>query len=152
MNRKHRIAGIAALFALTAGGGMAYAAWSTSGTGTGRAAAITATTLTVTAATGAADLYPGFADGDVHFTVTNPNPYPVTIASMSPGAITTSTPGCLASMITVDPATGLSIAVGANATTSAVSIADVVTMSAAAPDACQGATFQITLTLTGTQV
>jgi hypothetical protein len=39
----------------------------------------------------------------------------------------------------------------ASSTTAQLSIADVVTMILAAPDGCQGASFDIALTLTGTQ-
>jgi len=41
----------------------------------------------VNAATGAADLYPGFTGGDVHFTLSNPNPYPVTFTTMTAGTV-----------------------------------------------------------------
>jgi hypothetical protein len=137
--------------AVTAGG-FAYATWSASGSGSGNAKALTAVAVTVTAATGAADLYPGFSDGDVHFTLTNTNPYPITFTGMTAGAITSSDPtNCPSSHVTVDNATGLSIAVAAGGTNVARSIADVVNMASGAPDGCQGVTFTIALTLAGTQ-
>ena len=138
--------------AAVAAAGTAYGLWTSSGAGSGRAQATTAQTITVTAATGTADLYPGFADGDVRFTLTNPNPYPVTFTSMSPGAITSSNQGaCNASLVTVDPLAGLSLAVGAGQTTGMQTIADVVTLDGTAPDGCQGVAFTIQLTLTGSQ-
>ena len=148
--RKVAVVAVAGLVLVAAG--TAYALWSSTGSGPGRAQALTAQTVTVTAATGTADLYPGFADGDVHFTLTNPNPYPVTFTSMAAGTITSSNQAaCAASLLTVDPAAGLSLAVGANATTGPQSIADVVTLDALAPDGCQGVAFTIQLTLTGAQ-
>lgn len=132
--------------------GVAFALWTAQGSGSGSARAVTANSITVSAATGAADLYPGFAGGDVHFMLTNTNPYPVLFDSMTPGTITSSDPtGCPASNVTVASATGLSLAVPANGTSTAQSIVDVVTMASAAPDACQGVTFTVALTLTGLQ-
>jgi hypothetical protein len=134
------------------GATVAVALWSSTGTGSGSAKALTAQTVTVTAATATADLYPGFAGGDVYFTLTNPNPYPITFSSMSPGSITSSNPGaCPASNVSVIAASGLSLSVGANGTSATQSIADVVTMSSAAGDGCQGITFTVALTLSGTQ-
>ncbi len=72
----------------------AAALWSANGSGSGTARSVTAQPITVNAATGAADLYPGFNGGDVHFTLSNPNPYPVTFDAMTPGAITSSNPAC----------------------------------------------------------
>jgi hypothetical protein len=151
-NRKKKIAAIAVATTLVAGGGAAFALWSASGSGAGSATALTAQTITVNAATGAASLYPGATDGDVSFTLTNTNPYPVQFTAMTPGAITTSNPACAASNISVAPATGLALNVGANTTSGTLTIPNVVSMIAAAPDACQGVTFTIALTLTGTQV
>lgn len=132
--------------------GIAVALWSADGGGSGNARALTAQTITVDATTGTADLYPGFTGGDAHFTLTNTNPYPVTFDSMTPGAITSSNPGaCPASNVSASSATGLSLPVAANATSAAQSVADVVSMAAGAPDGCQGVTFTIALTLTGSQ-
>ena len=147
---KMAAAAIAITVMLTAG--VAVALWTANGTGSGNARALTAQTITVNATTGTADLYPGFNGGDVHFTLTNPNPYAVTFDSMTPGAITSSNPGaCPASNVTASSAAGLSLPVGANATSGAQSIANVVSMGSTAPDGCQGVTFTIALTLTGSQ-
>ena len=149
---KRKVAMVALAAVTLAAAGTAYAVWSSTGSGSGRAQALNAQTVTVTAATGTADLYPGFADGDVYFTLTNPNPYPVTFTSMAAGTITSSNQAaCAASLVTVDPATGLSLTVGADQTTGTQSIADVVNLSSAALDGCQGVTFTIQLTLTGAQ-
>jgi hypothetical protein len=152
MNRRTKIAGTLAVGVMLLGGGIAGALWSANGGGPGQAKALTANTLTVSAATGAADLYPGFSGGDAFFTITNSNPYGVTFASMTAGAVTSSNPsGCPSTNVTVANAAGLSLAIGANATSATLSIADVVTMVAGAPDACQGVTFDIAMTLSGSQ-
>jgi hypothetical protein len=148
-----------AALAVLLSAGVVFALWTGQGTGSGRARATTAVTATVTPVncTPAAcvDLYPGFADGDLYFTITNPNPYQITFTSMTAGAITVDaghSAGCLASNITVDsPVTGLSLVAPANSTTGQLSISDVVTMIAEAPNECQGASFDIVLTLSGTQ-
>ena len=132
--------------------GAAIALWSAQGSGSGSSQALEAETVTVTAATGAADLYPGFTDGDVFFTLANDNPYPVTFTAMTPGSVTSSNEAaCPASNVTVEGATGLSLAVAADSTSATQSIADVVTLATEAPDGCQGVTFTIGLTLTGSQ-
>ena len=159
MNKRIIVAGGAAL-ALLVTSGVAFALWSGQGTGSGRAQATTAVTATVTpvdctVAPACADLYPGFTEGDVYFTITNDNPYDITFDGMTAGAITVDVDhaeDCLATNITVEsPVSGLSLVAPASSTTGQLSIDDVVTMDDAAPDGCQGASFDIVLTLTGTQ-
>jgi hypothetical protein len=152
MNRKQKFLATLAVMAVIVGGGVAYANWTASGTGSGAAKAAGATALTVNVGTTTADLYPGFTQGDVFMSVSNPNPYPVNITSLTPGAITSSSGTCAASNITVLPATGLSIPVAANATNVAVTVPNIVTMITTAPDACQGVTFTVAVTLAGVQV
>lgn len=152
MTRKRKVGTVSIAMLLLTGGGIAAALWSANGNGSGQAKALTAQTLTVTASTATADLYPGFSGGDVTFTITNPNPYPVSFSSMTPGAITSSdATNCPASNISVLSASGLGLSVAANATSPAQAIANVVTMAGSAPDGCQGVTFTIALTLTGSQ-
>jgi hypothetical protein len=153
MSRKHKYISVAVVGALVTGGGIAAAMWSGSGSGAGQAKALSSQSVSVTAATGTADLYPGNVNGDVFFTLNNTNPFGINFTSMTPGTITTSSAGCPASNISVAAATGLNILVPANTvTTSTLSIPDVVSMSTGAPDACQGVTFTINLTLSGQQV
>lgn len=150
--RKRKFATIVVALSVITGGGVVYALWSANGAGPSQAKALTAQSITVTTATATADLYPGFTLGDVFFTLTNPNPYAVTMTSMTPGTVTSSNPGaCPASNVTVIGASGLTLVVGASATSPTLSIVDVVSMSAAAPDGCQGVTFTIALTLSGSQ-
>ena len=145
-------AGLLATSAVAAGG-LAFAAWTADGSGSGQAASLTAEVVTVDATAGSADLYPGFNNGDVYFTLTNDNPYPITFDEMISGTVTSSDPlACPSSNVTIDNgATGLSLSVGANDTSGTLSIADVVNMSDGAPDGCQGKTFNIVLTLSGNQ-
>jgi hypothetical protein len=128
---------------------VAFATWTTTGSGSGRARSLSAQTLTVTARTGAADLYPGFTDGDLYFTVANPNPYGVTFTSATFGAVTSSDTGaCPSSNVTVDAtASGLSLTVPANSAGTDLQINNVVNMAAGAPDGCQDKTFDIVVTL-----
>ncbi|MBI4884193.1 MAG: hypothetical protein HY826_09080 [Actinobacteria bacterium] len=152
MKKSQKFAWVGAVGSVLIAGTVA-ALWTSSGSGSGQAKALTAQGITVNAATGAADLYPGFSAGDVFFTLTNPNPYPVEFTAMTPGAITSSNAGaCPASNVTVASASGLSLTVAANATSTAQSVADVVSMVSTAPDGCQGVTFTIALSLTGSQV
>ena len=153
MKRRTKIAGALGVGVILLGGGLVGALWSANGSGSGQAKAVTATSATVTAATGVADLYPGFTGGDAFFTITNTNPFPVTFTSMTAGAVTSSDPtGCPSSNVSVSNAAALSLAVGANATSATLSIVDVVTMVASAPDACQGVSFDIAMSLSGSQV
>jgi hypothetical protein len=133
--------------------GSAFALWTSTATGTGSAKALSATTVTVNAVSGTADLYPG-ADGDVHFTLTNTNPYPVNFSGMTAGSIVSSAPvACLAALVEVaDIPTGLDIDVAANTTSTSLFIDGAVHLDETAPDGCQGVVFTIALTLTGSQV
>jgi hypothetical protein len=145
--------------AMLVSAGAVFALWSATGTGPGRARATTAVTATVTpvncAGTPACvDLYPGYTGGDVYFTITNANPYSITFTGMTAGAVTVDAlhaAACPASSITVSPASGLSLLAPASSTTAELSISNVVTMISAAPDGCQGASFDISLILTGSQ-
>jgi hypothetical protein len=134
--------------------GLAFATWTATGTGSGTAEAVTATASAITGRAGTPDLYPGFTGGDLFFTVTGPNPYPVRFTSATFGSVTSSDPtNCPASNVTVPAsASGLTIDVPANDTTGTnSSIADVVSMASAAPNGCQGVSFTIGVTLSGSQ-
>src|SRR5437660_9891956 len=89
---RKKILGLGVVVGVLAALGIAFAAWTASGTGSGRASAISAQALTVNASTGTADLYPGFTQGDLYFTVTNPNPYGVSLTNFTSGAVTPSDP------------------------------------------------------------
>jgi hypothetical protein len=148
-----KIAIIAVVMGVMLVAGVAFAAWTASGSGSGQASSRTAQTVTVTAATGAADLYPG-ANGAVYFTLTNTNPYSITFDTATVGTITSSNPAACPSANVVTgpgPFTGLSLQVAANATSGTLSIPNAVSMLHSATDGCQNKTFTVSLTLSGSQ-
>jgi hypothetical protein len=132
--------------------GVAFAAWTATGSGSGYAKATTAqalTTVDVSAST-PATLYPG-ATGNVKLSISNPNPYPVTVSSVSGNGAITSDKGaaCNASTgVTYSNQTGLSLAVPA-AGSATFTLAGAVSMSNASDDSCQGAVFTIPVSLSG---
>lgn len=146
MKHKKVIAGVTAVV-LVLGLGVAYAAWTVNGTGSGTAKAATAQNITLTGpAITTGDLYPGFAGGDLQFEIANPNNFPVRITALTAGAITSSAgAACDGTNIAVSGLTGLTVDVPANATAAPVTLVDKVSMVANAADACQGATFTVTI-------
>lgn len=132
--------------------GVAFAAWTATGGGSGYAKATTAQALTTTdvSATTAATLYPG-ATGNVRISINNPNPYAVTVTSVTGNGAITSDKGaaCNASTgVTFTNQTGLSQVVPA-AGSATFTLNGVVAMSNASDDSCQGAVFTIPVTLSG---
>jgi hypothetical protein len=134
-------------------GGIAYALWSADGSGSGTAQARTAADITLAVDTSqAADLYPGFTGGNIYFKASNTNPYGVTFTGWTAGAVVSSDEeNCPASLVTVDDSDPISIPVAANASDVQKEIDGVVSLSSLADDGCQGVTFTIPLTLTGSQ-
>jgi hypothetical protein len=129
-------------------GGVAIGAWNATGSGTGYAKARSSSSLTLgdASASTTADLYPG-ATGAVKITVTNPNPFPVRITSvtLTSGGSITSDKGvaCNSSTgVTFSPQTGLSLALAAS-TTDTFTLSGAVSMSNASDNSCQGAIFSI---------
>lgn len=107
--RKKIVVTTAVLFTLAAGG-VAVALWSATGSGSGQAQATTAVAAEIAAASGEPDLFPGFTDGDVSFTITNDNPYDIEFTDMTAGTVTSSDEAnCPASNVTVAGASGLSL-------------------------------------------
>jgi len=140
-----------------AGSGVAFAVWSASGTGSGAGAATVAQSLVVTPVTpsgAGASLYPGGPAGQVYFNIQNPNPYAVTITSLSWGTPeSTLTSACPSSNVALDPSapTTVDISIPAASTLTAVEINNVLDLSHAAPNGCQGVAFTVPVTVTGTQ-
>jgi hypothetical protein len=135
-------------------GGTLLAAWSTSGSGNGYAKAATASALTLGDASAftSADLYPG-ATGAVKLRVTNPNPFPVRITSVTKqtgGAITSDKgAACNASTgVTFTDQTGLTLDLAGGAT-STFTLSGAVSMSNASDNSCQGAIFTIPVDVAG---
>ncbi len=129
-----------------------FGSWSA--VGSGYAKPVTASNLTINDVVGTtvANLYPG-GTGDVKFSVTNPNAFPITITDVTAnGAATSDNATCTASTgVTFTTTTGLTQAVGANATV-AFTLAGKAAMTNASVNACQGAIFTLPVTLAGTDV
>ena len=131
---------------------IAYAAWTATGAGSGSAKASTAQVLTTVdeSATTLATLYPG-ATGNVKLHITNPNPYPVRVTSVTgSGAIDSdTTAACDASTgVSFTNQTGLTLDVPASSDAT-FTLANAVAMVNASHNDCQGAVFTIPVTLTG---
>jgi hypothetical protein len=131
---------VIALFA----GAVAFAAWTSNGTGSGTATATNAQNLTISV-TNVSGLYPT-GSFNVPFTVTNPNPYAVTLSKIALNGVTVDKPGCTASVVSGADLVDTDV-IPAGGTTASRDFS--VTMSNAAEDACQGAVFTLTLKATG---
>lgn len=151
MRRRILVLAISAmLLGLT--GGVAYAYFTSSGSGTGSASTGTMQTVTVAASTGSptTPLIPE-GSGDVALQVTNPNGFAVTLVSVTgSGGITVDGghSGCDPSVVTFTDQTGLTISIPADSTDWQVYLPGAASMSSAAANACQGATFSIPVTIT----
>jgi hypothetical protein len=143
-------------------GSVAFAWWTASGTGTGSATALSATPITVSATATTADLYPGKTNGSLYVDFVNPNPYAVSLTTITQNSVTVDAAhlaaGCPANVVSLDgsyPQLPIALAASdglsggpdefAGPLTGAVSMAGATT-----PDSCQGATFTINLTVSGT--
>ena len=152
VGKRNVIAASMTLIAMVAVG-FVYAAWTSNGSGSGYAKAGTSQTLTtvdVSASTGAT-LYPGVS-GDVKLQISNPNPYAVRVTAVSGnGTITPDAghSGCTTTGVTFTNQSSLTIDIAANASTT-TTLTGAASMSNASVNACQGATFTIPVTLTGT--
>jgi len=139
------------------GAGSAYGYLATHGSGTGLAGVGTMQTVTMaTAGTPSTPLLPG-GTGDVVFSVTNPNNFPVSLVEVGLEADSAITPdeghsGCATtdgnSVVTLNvPSGDLPVSIAPNATVP-VDLASAATMDPTATSNCQGATFDIPLTIT----
>jgi len=117
------------------------------GSGSGSTQLANAQGVSVTMATPAGSLYPG-GSSDVAATVHNPNPIAVHIHSfvLGPGGITNNHPGCGAGDVTFDgPVTNGGGDFVFPPGDSALTLPSAISMSPTAADACQGATFTVSL-------
>jgi len=133
--------------------GLVYAAWTTNGSGEGYAKAGTAQALTTVdvSATTTASLYPGVS-GNVLIKINNPNPFGVRVTAVTGnGTITPDSghSGCTTTGVTFTDQTGLTLDVAASTATQ-FTLNGAASMSNASLNACQGATFTIPVSLTGT--
>ncbi|MFD4673209.1 hypothetical protein ACFWNN_26040 [Lentzea sp. NPDC058450] len=142
VRRRYVRRGVVVLAVATAalGSGVAYAAWTSSGTGSATTKAGTAQAPVVTGgAVVTGTLYPGGA-GDAVVNVSNPNPYPVTVTSIAPSPTVPAT--CGVTFAERFPGTSLAARSGA------VAITFSVTMASNAPNSCQGATIDVPVVVT----
>ncbi|WP_439660554.1 hypothetical protein ACSHWB_02990 [Lentzea sp. HUAS TT2] len=138
---RKRTAVIAAVAVLAVGGGVAYAAWSSTGSGSGSVASTTSVNSVISPVSGAGGLYPG-ATVDFQVTITNPNPYRVAVTSISAGASALTEGGCAGGTVT-SPAVSNPGLIEANSTATYTLRA---TMNADAADNCKSQTFSLPLT------
>jgi hypothetical protein len=132
------------------GSSTAYAFWTTSGSGTATGTAGTSSSLVVTGTANVTGLYPtatNVSGGSV--SVRNDNPFKVSVSGASFGAVTVDTAhsACNASSVSFTPGTLPSSSINGNGGTTTITFT--ASMTNAAVDACQGATFTATLTVNG---
>lgn len=139
-----RLGGIVVGISVLLAGTVAFAAWTSNGSGSGTATARSAQSLTVTVSP-ASGLFPT-GTVNVPFTVTNPNPYKVTLSKIELTNVTVDKAGCTPSVVSGADLPDTDV-INAGATT--VSRNFPVTMSNTAEDACQGAIFTLTLKANG---
>jgi hypothetical protein len=155
---------LGAIALLIVGTTVAYASLIVRGIGFGTAKTVSAVSLTVTADSGhAADLYPG-ASGAIYFTITNPNPYPVTLTSATLGTARNQDPAsvCQAStngttnLTVTGGAIPIAITVPARAGTGVgnpasvgASLPGAIQMTLQAAPSCQSQVFLVPVTLSG---
>ena len=132
--------------ALVMAGGIAYAAWTTNGTGAATAKTGTVAALEAQATIVGGPLYPG-ATADLKVVVTNPNASPVTVTTITAGAVTAS-PGCTTPGVTVTTSGAASFVVPANGSVTRT-LPAAVGMSTASSSNCQGAAFTVPVTVGG---
>lgn len=152
MKSRRRIVGVGLTVVALVAAGLVYAAWTTSGNGSGYAKAKSAqalASLDVSAST-SATLYPG-ATGDVQLKISNPNPYPVRVTSVTGSgqiAADAAHPGCVTTGVTFTDQANQTIDIPANGTTDKT-LNGAAQMSNASDNGCQGATFAIPVSLGG---
>lgn len=138
---RKRTAVIAAVAVLAVGGGVAYAAWTSTGAGSGKVTSRTSVDSEITPVDGATGLYPG-ATVSFQVTITNPNDYPVAVSSISAGASALTQDGCAAGTVT-SPAVSDPGTIEARGTGTYTLQA---TMNADAANNCKSQTFTLPLT------
>ncbi len=141
---RKRTAVIAAVAVLAVGGGVAYAAWSSTGTGTGTVTANGSVNSSITG-NGGTGLYPGATDVTFTVTINNPNPYPVKVTKIDAGS--SEVDGSCA-VGTVTSAEVLSPAGVIAPTTGTLTYALKASMIANPDNSCQGKVFTLPLTAT----
>jgi hypothetical protein len=135
-----------------AGTGVAFAAWTLSGTGSGTALSAGTTGLIVAGVTPAAGtLFPSGPAAPVDLTINNPNPYPVNVTSITWGSVSPANTGaCAATNVSIDsaasPSSSVNFTIAANTTSPTEVVPGVVDMAAGAPGGCANMTFSVGVT------
>jgi hypothetical protein len=148
-----RVLVVTAVVGATLGGGIAVAAWTSSGSGAatakaGTAAAPTTGTVDASAITTGL-LYPG-GTGTAKLLVTNPNPYPVVVTRVAAGTGAPTGSGGIGTCTTTgvtwrEQTPGTAVPTGGSTT---LTLSDAVAMASTVDDGCQGAAFSIPVTVT----
>ncbi|MFI5564274.1 hypothetical protein ACIA2T_33705 [Amycolatopsis japonica] len=139
-----RTAAILGITGLVVTAGVAYAAWTSSGSGSGSVTSTTSVNSTISPATPGEALYPG-ATTTFTVRVDNPNDYPIVVNSISAGSSDLAG-SCAAGTVTSDALTTPPATVIAPKTTGAYTLT--AHMAADASDACKGASFSLPLSAT----
>ncbi|MGW6448641.1 hypothetical protein [Lentzea sp. NPDC055074] len=141
---RKRTAVIAAVAVLAVGGGVAYAAWSSTGSGSGSVTSTKEINSNITPVSGEG-LYPGKTVSFV-VEIDNPNAYAVQVTSISAGTSQETAGGCAAGTVTsTASAANPGAPIGPNQKATYTLQA---TMSANAADNCKLQTFTLPLTAT----
>jgi len=144
-----KLIGVALVVVVGGAAGLAFAAWTASGTGSGAAQATSAQAVTYSNGTTTAQLYPT-GSGDLVISVHNPNAYKIQITDVAGNGTITVDAGhsaCNAASVTFTDQHSLTKTVAAS-TTVDVTLTGAVSMSNAANDSCQGATFTVPVSVT----
>jgi hypothetical protein len=141
---RKRTAVIAAVAVVAVGGGIAYAAWSSTGAGTGQVTAQGSVDSTITG-NGGTGLYPGATNVTFTVTIDNPNPYPVKVTKINAGT-STAIGACAAGTVTSAEVLNPAGSITANGGTKTYALQ--ATMIGNPDESCKGRTFDLPLTAT----
>jgi hypothetical protein len=122
--------------------GVAYAAWTSSGSGSGEVKSGTSSSSTIAKLGDGSALYPG-ASTDITVTIDNPNDYPVVVNSISGGSSALLNTSCAAGSVYSD---AVSNPAGTIAPHSSAPYTLHAHMIASPDDACKSQTFTLPLT------
>lgn len=149
MRNSKRISVLAGGTAALIGVGVAFAAWTSTGTDTGQVSSISDSGLTVAAADDVVGLFPTGSQ-TISVTVENINPYKVALTSIDVGDIVASNPSCNVAAVSAPDNTAPATTLGEkDSATDSATFQFVVSMSNDANDDCQGNTFTVPFTANG---
>ncbi|MEV4507719.1 hypothetical protein AB0K00_02000 [Dactylosporangium sp. NPDC049525] len=141
-----RTAIIGTVSAVAIAGGVAFAAWTISGSGSASAQAGSASAVSFNAATPTQNLYPGASGVPVHASGVNTNPFPVDFTVSN--ASTVNAGACTPTSAVVFTPAATAVHLPANATGADV-VVGTISMDNTADNNCQGVSFTITIAGSG---